>query len=457
MAQVMEMAGLVPLAEVIAGAPAEHVLAPGFGVRLTGPLVGGDVADQAVATGTVGERTVVVQLQAGERRLARIPDLLVDPAELRWLPKGRPRGMWTGWRPGAEDEVSQELEEVRLAGDERARRDKDRRRREGEAEGRRSTSPGDRRGRASRCRGLKTGGGAREVLDGQDGSVQPPANPPMPGPGHPDGRGPEAAGATGDPVDDGRAQPLPALAAPGQRACDRCGRPLSGRNRSGVCGPCRSICPDCDGVKAPQAARCWRCAGQGRPGGPSPAAVDEPERTEGAAAEGEGTAVDAETVDLGTPDSPVAAEPSPLAGEGVAGPSEEAVAAGGPVKAELESEAVGGGGERSCGRCGVQLRGHNRNGVCMRCQSTCPTCGGAKAAQAERCRACRSEPPGLAVEALETAEAYVDLAELVRDLHEQYATLARYARELEDELTAYRAAERRRRREEQLTGQRGQS
>src|SRR3981081_1895898 len=92
MAQVLEATALRSLADVIAAGPAEHGLTTGFAAQLTAPLVGGDVAAHAVVTGTIGERTVVVKLEDGERRLARIPDVLVvDPASLGWVRVGSPR------------------------------------------------------------------------------------------------------------------------------------------------------------------------------------------------------------------------------------------------------------------------------------------------------------------------------------------------------------------------------
>jgi hypothetical protein len=118
---------LVSLAKVIAGGPADHEPAPGFDARLARPLVGGDVVSGGRVTAVL-ERTAVVALGGHRRGLARIPDVLVDPDVIEWVPKGRPRsGMWLGKPPKAA--VADELVDQRRASDERARVDQGRRRR----------------------------------------------------------------------------------------------------------------------------------------------------------------------------------------------------------------------------------------------------------------------------------------------------------------------------------------
>jgi hypothetical protein len=146
---------LVSLAHVIAGGPADHEPAPGFDARLARPLVGGDVVSGGRVTAVL-ERTAVVALGGHRRGLARIPDVLVDPDLIEWVPKGRPgSGQWLGKPPKAD--VAEELVKQRRASDERAREDQDRRR--------------------QRSRATPSGGASGEVLDDQVGADVDAAQP----------------------------------------------------------------------------------------------------------------------------------------------------------------------------------------------------------------------------------------------------------------------------------------
>src|SRR5215472_11338979 len=113
---------LVSLAELIATAPEGHELVPGFAARLRAPLVGGDVVSEGEVTAVL-ERTAVVAFGAfGCRRgLARIPQVLVDPATVTWRRQAsaRPGNTWSSREPGVE--VAEELAAQRAASDERAR------------------------------------------------------------------------------------------------------------------------------------------------------------------------------------------------------------------------------------------------------------------------------------------------------------------------------------------------
>jgi hypothetical protein len=149
---------LVSLAQVIAAAPADHEPAPGFDARLARPLVGGDVVSGGRVTAVL-ERTAVVALGGHRRGLARIPDVLVDPDVIEWVPKGRPRsGQWLGKPPKAD--VAEELVEQRHASDERARVDQGRHRPE---------LPAARR-RAPEALAGPDGSASGEVLDDQVGA-----------------------------------------------------------------------------------------------------------------------------------------------------------------------------------------------------------------------------------------------------------------------------------------------
>jgi hypothetical protein len=53
-----------------------------------------------------------------------------------------------------------------------------------------------------------------------------------------------------------------------------------------------------------------------------------------------------------------------------------------------DHQAEAGGEPRRCGGCDVQLPQHNRRGMCVPCQRTCPPCGGPKSIPAPRCRRC---------------------------------------------------------------------
>jgi hypothetical protein len=413
---------LVSLRDVLAQAPAEHQLRPGFLARLTGPLVGGDVVSEAEVR-TVLERTAVVDLGAQGRRLARTGDVLVDPDAMEWVRVGRPQGgKWLGKHPN--EDVAEDLLNQRRASDERASRDQERRQREAEAERRQppaAVEPGE-----------LAGAGPAEVLVDQVAAEEEPAPAPTP--------------------------------ASGPRSCGSCGRPIPGHNRAGVCLLCRSTCPSCGGGKAAQAERCWRCAGRGR-GPDAPAAVQPAAGVKADVAGPSGATGDAgamvssppagardddgvvDVADLDMP--PVVTVADDLAGsddvdaptgEGTTGSSEVVEGGGDPPDDFAETD-----GPRLCRVCDQQLPRHNHRGICTVCQGTCPSCGGPKAPKSDRCRACRrEEPPGPAASALSFAAAVEDVPEMVRELHVQLVTVAEYARELEDELADYRAADRRR-------------
>jgi hypothetical protein len=163
--QIPSRTDMVSLAQVIAGGPADHEPAPGFDARLARPLVGGDIVSGGRVTAVL-ERTAVVALGGHRRGLARIPDVLVDPDVIEWVPKGRPRsGMWLGKPPKAD--VAEELVEQRRASDERAQEDQGRRRRELKAEQR----------RVPEAPARPAGGASGEALDDQVGDDVDAAEP----------------------------------------------------------------------------------------------------------------------------------------------------------------------------------------------------------------------------------------------------------------------------------------
>jgi hypothetical protein len=405
---------LVSLAAVIASGPADHELATGFTARLAGPLVGGDVVAEAEVTAVL-ERTAVVALGADRRGLARIGDVLVDPSTICWRPPPRRRGPWSPKVPG--DAIAGDLAAQRDASDERARRDQTR---SGAAPTlpRSLGAPDATSSRTARSMPQES----PTAIDAADGAGEPAPVPAT-------GGGEEAAATPPDlPASEVTAGPTAA------RTCGRCGRPLGGRNQQGVCMLCRTTCPTCGGAKAAPSERCWRCAEQVRGHGqnePLPAGVE---------AEGAQTTAlpePAATSPAAKVDGP---EPQPVATVALEAPAEAQAADGPEIEGDVEAD-----GPRACELCGGPLARQNRRGVCTACQGTCPSCGGPKAVQADRCRSCRREqPPGFASEALTAAAALDDLPELVRELHEQLVTVAHYARELEDELAAYRAADGRR-------------
>jgi hypothetical protein len=437
---------LVSLAEVLAQAPAEHELRPGFRARLAAPLVGGDVADEADVR-TVLERTAVVDLGQGRRRLARIPDVLVEREAMAWVPVVpiSRRRLWVGKHP--DEDVGEELAAQRAVSDERARGDQDRRQRELDEERRQ----------------LRTAAAAAAA----------PASEVVVSVGDQDDSGEliSAAEASGEEV----APAPPATAVPdGERTCGSCGRLIPPHNRAGICGLCRLTCPGCGGAKAAQAERCRRCARPGRRRAKPAEAVLEVApagkvlegpvdvRAAGAAEQVAAAADGAVALDDGPDEAP---DPGgrPGAGDEVLGAAIAVASVGESEEADVEAtvapdvvpipepelgireESVVPEGARFCRRCDTQLPAHNRKGLCTACQGVCPSCGGRKALEAERCRACRrEEPPGPASAGLSFAAAMEDLPEMVRELREQLITVAEYARGLEDELADYRAAELRR-------------
>jgi hypothetical protein len=404
--------GLVSLAKLIASGPADHELATGFTARLAAPLVGGDLVAEAEVTAVL-ERTAVVALGGDRRGLARIGDVLVDPAAISWRPPPRRRGPWSPKVPG--DAIAGDLAAQRDASDERARRDQAR----SDAAPTLPRSLGAPVATSSRtARSIPQA--SPTAIDAADGAGEPA---PVPAAG-----GGEEAAAT--PRDTRQSEVAAGPTAAG--ACGRCGRPLGGRNRQGVCMVCRTTCPTCGGAKAAPSERCWRCAEQVRGHGqdePLPAGV-----------EAEAAPAAAEPEPASTSPAAEVHEPQPVPAVPVEPPAEAQAADESEIDGDVEAE-----GLRACSVCDGPLARQNRRGVCTACQGTCPSCGGPKAVQADRCRACwREEPPGPASDALSFAAAMEDLPEMVRELHEQLIAISEYARNLEDELVVHRSADRRR-------------
>jgi hypothetical protein len=111
-------AALVSLSEVVAAAPDDQEPAPGFKALLNGV--------EYVMTAVL-ERTAVLELPGdrwADKEMARLDQLLVDPAAITWQPKpARPgRASWRGRRRPTADPQAQ-----RAATDERARADQARR------------------------------------------------------------------------------------------------------------------------------------------------------------------------------------------------------------------------------------------------------------------------------------------------------------------------------------------
>ena len=105
-------AALVPLAQIVAGAPDDQEPAPGFLAQLDGV--------EYVVTAVL-ERTGVLEVVGdrwADKRTARLERLLVDPTTISWQPKPLRSGpaSWRGRRPPSADHEAQ-----RAATDERAR------------------------------------------------------------------------------------------------------------------------------------------------------------------------------------------------------------------------------------------------------------------------------------------------------------------------------------------------
>jgi hypothetical protein len=98
---------------------------------------------------------------------------------------------------------------------------------------------------------------------------------------------------------------------------------------------------------------------------------------------------------------------------------------------------------RRCQRCEAELPAHNRRGLCVPCQRTCPTCQGPKSIPAPQCRRCgqRAEAQPAPDPRASVELALQELPVRVQELLDQVVTLTRYARWLEEELERYRAAE----------------
>lgn len=196
------------------------------------------------------------------------------------------------------------------------------------------------------------------------------------------------------------------------RRCERCDGQLRRNNSAGVCTGCRTTCPGCGGQKAIAADRCFDCRMKLR-------------------AAQRGAPIGVASLSTGTVDA---------AGDG---DSERGSGRDEATAEALPGEDRGADSIRTCERCGRQLPGQNRKGVCTPCQAVCPACDGPKAPDAERCRACSKKAQlRLADEALTLAGSLTTLPGQLRELIDSHATLARYAKALEDELEGYRAAER---------------
>jgi hypothetical protein len=321
---------LIPLETALAAAPPEHVLMDGFETVLTSTLVGGAFADRGVMRGTVGERTVVIELEGGERGVANIKNVMVDPGALVWVAKrGRARHR-------------SEPPTISSEGD---------------------SAPSD----------------AREVEHLALDVVDP-----------------------GSPAESTRP------------SCARCRRPLSGRNRTGVCTACQSTCPTCSGPKGVQAQHCRGCAGRN---------------------------ASAQTSHLAT--APLASEIAADQSSEKDRPNVDLMADAAATDIGVVDRHVGHEESQSCQRCGDDLPRQNRKGICTACQGTCPSCGKRKAVQAQRCQRCsRSSRAQLAEDALAAVGRMRQLPDQIRDLLDNLQTLAGYARALEDELEGYRGTQR---------------
>jgi hypothetical protein len=231
----------IPLGQVLEAAPDEHVPAPGFR-GYARRLIGDGGAGGGTVTAVL-ELTAVVELGEGDRRLARIADVLVVPGEIEWQPKP-PKAAFVarGRRCDPEERVAR-----RVASDRRARRDQAR----------------------------ITGGGLPELPAVREAvvEVEPAVAAELVGvvtteaaPGD-DPATPERAG-----VDDQVADRATHDDVAGPRLCARCDRLIPRQNRRGICTPCQAVCPECEGPKAIQAATCRSC-GQQEPIGPADEAL----------------------------------------------------------------------------------------------------------------------------------------------------------------------------------------
>jgi hypothetical protein len=85
----------VPLSEVLATADEGRWAAPGFQAWVRGSFADGSRwASGALPVTAVLERTAVVELEFGDRRLARHDVLLVDPATIEWRQREAPASLF---------------------------------------------------------------------------------------------------------------------------------------------------------------------------------------------------------------------------------------------------------------------------------------------------------------------------------------------------------------------------
>jgi hypothetical protein len=112
-------AALVPLSQIVAGAPDDREPVPGFIAQLDG-------ADYTVVA--VLQRTAVLEVPGdrwADKRTAGLGDVLVDAAVITWRPKPPP-AKYAAWRGRPRPAVPAAAQ--RVASDERARADQERKR-----------------------------------------------------------------------------------------------------------------------------------------------------------------------------------------------------------------------------------------------------------------------------------------------------------------------------------------
>jgi hypothetical protein len=173
-----DAAVLVPLSQVVAGAPDDQEPRPGFMAQLDG-------ADYTVVA--VLQRTAVLEVPGDRRvdkRTARLDDVFVDAAVIAWGPKPPP-AKYAAWRGRPRPAVAPAAQ--RAASDERARADQEPKRAVEAAAVRTPARP------------VAAVGRVRPEAGGLEGRARPADRPQQPAP---DGQGaaPVAAAQTPDPT-----------------------------------------------------------------------------------------------------------------------------------------------------------------------------------------------------------------------------------------------------------------
>jgi hypothetical protein len=229
-------ADLVTLQAARAGAPAGREPAPGFEGWVRGCFVDGSEGGGPYPVRTILERTVVLQVAAGDRRLARLDAVLVDPGQIEWQARAAetPLGIkrWRGQVPRSKRDAARERSDRRAI----------------------ASQASVARARAGISRRLPT----PEINAGDVAGAEPKkVARPEGDPGHSPHEDLELLAAPAPmATTDGRPEVEPEV---GSRQCERCGGALARHNRSGLCTPCQFVCPDCGGRKGPRSPRCQRC------------------------------------------------------------------------------------------------------------------------------------------------------------------------------------------------------